>query len=95
MNLATFKFIILQGEELVKFLHMIFEALFMILDKKDQDFGEVVFDCIVFIICTLADHKFEHFRPVLDNYITSTFFHYFIFNDKEELLFSAFKTFEP
>ena len=59
---------------MVKFLHMIFEALFMILDKKDQDFGEVVFDCIVFIICTLADHKFEHFRPVLDNYITSTFF---------------------
>ena len=55
----------------MKFLHMIFEALFMILDKKDQDFGEVVFDCIVFIICTLADHKFEHFRPVLDNYITS------------------------
>ncbi|XP_063679023.1 dedicator of cytokinesis protein 3-like isoform X4 [Bolinopsis microptera] len=66
---------VIQGEELVKFLHMIFEALFMILDKKDQDFGEVVFDCIVFIICTLADHKFEHFRPVLDNYITTYFFH--------------------
>ena len=85
MILATFKSSILQGEELVKFLHMIFEALFMILDKKDQDFGEVVFDCIVFIICTLADHKFEHFRPVLDNYITSTFFRYFILSVVYEL----------
>ena len=43
----------------------------MILDKKDTEYGDIVFNSIVFIICTLADHKFEHFRPVLDNFITS------------------------
>eukprot|EP00116_Pleurobrachia_bachei_P003538 sb/3463800/ len=59
----------IQGEELVKFLHPIFEELFTILDKKNTELGEIVFDCIVFIICTLADNKFEQFRPVLDNYI--------------------------
>ena len=54
---------------MVKFLQHIFESLFYILDEHGDKLGELVFNCIVQIICQLADHKFQHFRPVLDSYI--------------------------
>ncbi|CAB3976622.1 dedicator of cytokinesis 1 isoform X2 [Paramuricea clavata] len=62
-----------KGEEIVKFLQDIFDALFAILMESPDKYGKLVFDDLVFVINLLADKKYSHFRPVLDTYIADLF----------------------
>lgn len=63
------------GEEVVKFLQDILDALFTILmQNSDTDvYDNLVFECLVFLIGLISDRKYQHFRPVLDLYIQGNF----------------------
>ncbi|CAN7990561.1 unnamed protein product [Ixodes hexagonus] len=63
------------GEEVVKFLQDILDALFDILMKNSDSelYDNLVFEALVFIICLISDRKYLHFKPVLDLYIEETF----------------------
>ncbi|RWS31375.1 hypothetical protein B4U80_06775 [Leptotrombidium deliense] len=62
------------GEEIVKFLQDILDALFTVLVAKDsEEFNNLLFTALIFIIGLISDRKYEHFRPVLDAYITDNF----------------------
>ena len=63
------------GEEVVKFLQDVLDALFkiLILNSDSDVYDRSVFDCLVFIIGLVTDRKYEHFKPVLDAYIASDF----------------------
>ncbi|XP_028968827.1 dedicator of cytokinesis protein 1 [Galendromus occidentalis] len=63
------------GEEVVKFLQDILDALFTILmQNSDTDvYDNLVFECLVFLIGLISDRKYQHFRPVLDLYIQKNF----------------------
>ncbi|XP_050543349.1 dedicator of cytokinesis protein 1 isoform X2 [Daktulosphaira vitifoliae] len=63
------------GEEIVKFLQDVLDALFNILmHNSDSDlFDNMVFDCLLYIIGLVSDRKYQHFQPVLDLYIQESF----------------------
>uniref|UniRef100_T1IIV8 Dedicator of cytokinesis protein 1 n=1 Tax=Strigamia maritima TaxID=126957 RepID=T1IIV8_STRMM len=63
------------GEEVVKFLQDVLDALFNILMlNNDSDlYDNLVFEALVFIIGLISDRKYQHFKPVLDVYIKETF----------------------
>eukprot|EP00794_Sanderia_malayensis_P005649 gene5649-6345_t len=61
------------GEEIVKFLQDVFDALFAILMDNPEKYGELISDAVVFSIGLLADKKYHQFRPVLDTYIKNMF----------------------
>lgn len=63
------------GEEVVKFLQDILDALFDILMKNSDSelYDNLVFEVLIFIICLISDRKYQHFKPVLDLYIEETF----------------------
>ncbi|XP_039295839.1 dedicator of cytokinesis protein 1 [Nilaparvata lugens] len=63
------------GEEIVKFLQDVLDALFNILmQNPDSDtFDNMVFDCLLYIISLVSDLKYQHFQPVLDLYIKESF----------------------
>ena len=66
----------LGGEEVVKFLQDVLDALFAMFSTEDGNSNEhsgLVFHVFVSIISYLEDPKFEHFRPVMDAYITHHF----------------------
>nr|CAD7456332.1 unnamed protein product [Timema tahoe] len=63
------------GEEVVKFLQDVLDALFNILmQNSDSDlYDNMVFECLLYIIGLVSDRKYQHFQPVLDLYITESF----------------------
>ncbi|XP_060806900.1 dedicator of cytokinesis protein 1 [Amyelois transitella] len=69
------------GPELVKFLQDILDALFSILTEVEEDrksysddsYGVLVLDCLLCVISLVADHKYQHFQPVLHVYIDRSF----------------------
>ncbi|XP_025835960.1 dedicator of cytokinesis protein 1 [Agrilus planipennis] len=64
------------GEEVVKFLQDVLDALFNILmDNPDsKEYDAMVFECLLFIIGLVSnDWKYQHFEPVLDLYIKNSF----------------------
>jgi len=61
------------GEEIVKFLQDVFDALFAILMDDPERYGELISDAVVLCIGLLADKKYHQFRPVLDAYIKNMF----------------------
>ncbi|XP_053619382.1 dedicator of cytokinesis protein 1 isoform X3 [Plodia interpunctella] len=69
------------GPELVKFLQDILDALFSILTEVEEDrksysedsYGVLVLDCLLCVISLVADHKYQHFQPVLQLYIERSF----------------------
>ncbi|XP_078053338.1 dedicator of cytokinesis protein myoblast city isoform X1 [Augochlora pura] len=63
------------GEEVVKFLQDVLDALFNILmSNSDSDvYDDMVFECLLFIIGLVSDRKYQHFQPVLDLYISESF----------------------
>ncbi|XKL62442.1 hypothetical protein PGB90_002275 [Kerria lacca] len=66
----------LNGEELVKFLQDILDALFSMFSTEDgnsTDHSGLVFHVLASIFHLLYDSKFEHFRPVMDAYIKNHF----------------------
>jgi len=52
------------GEEVVKFLQDVLDALFniLMLNSDSNAFDKPVFDCLVFIVGLVTDRKFEHFK---------------------------------
>ncbi|XP_015607824.1 dedicator of cytokinesis protein 3 isoform X2 [Cephus cinctus] len=66
----------LGGEELVKFLQDILDALFSMFHTEDGNstaHSGLVFQVLVSIFSLLEDSKFEHFKPVMDAYISDHF----------------------
>ncbi|XP_059476423.1 dedicator of cytokinesis protein 3 isoform X1 [Neocloeon triangulifer] len=66
----------LNGEELVKFLQDVLDALFSMFSTEDGSstaHSYLVFHVLVSIFSLLEDTKFEHFKPVMDAYITGHF----------------------
>ncbi|BES96770.1 dedicator of cytokinesis [Nesidiocoris tenuis] len=66
----------LDGEELVKFLQDVLDALFSIFSTEDGNstpHSGLVFHVLVSIFNLLNDSKFEHFKPVMDAYIKDHF----------------------
>lgn len=64
------------GEEVVKFLQDILDALFNILmdNPKTDTYDTLVFECLLHIIGLVSnDWKYQHFEPVLDLYIKESF----------------------
>ncbi|XP_026730070.1 dedicator of cytokinesis protein 1 isoform X2 [Trichoplusia ni] len=69
------------SEELVKFLQDILDALFSILTQVEEDhegysdtsYGVLVLECLLRVISLVADHKYQHFQPVLHVYIDDSF----------------------
>ncbi|XP_017848453.1 dedicator of cytokinesis protein 1 isoform X2 [Drosophila busckii] len=63
------------GEEVVKFLQDILDALFNILVENDQPekYDQLVFMSIIHLIETVSDLKYQHFLTVLDVYIKDSF----------------------
>lgn len=63
------------GEEVVKFLQDVLDALFSILmhDADSNEYDQMVFECLLFIIGLVSDLKYQHFQPVLDLYIQESF----------------------
>ncbi|PNF19255.1 hypothetical protein B7P43_G08017, partial [Cryptotermes secundus] len=66
----------LNGEELVKFLQDVLDALFSMFSTEDGNsttHSGLVFHVLVSIFSLLEDSKFEHFKPVMDAYIKGHF----------------------
>ena len=66
----------LDGEEIVKFLQDVLDALFAMFSTEDGNstaHSGQVFHVLVSIISCLEDPKFEHFKPVMDAYISGHF----------------------
>ena len=66
----------LSGEEIVKFLQDILDALFAMFSTEDGNSTQhsgLVFHVLVSIISSLEDPKFEQFKPILDAYISHHF----------------------
>ncbi|XP_063896326.1 dedicator of cytokinesis protein 1 isoform X4 [Helicoverpa armigera] len=80
---ALSQLLVVPSEELVKFLQDILDALFSILtqvqeDHKDNEYtdnsyGVLVLECLLRVISLVADHKYQHFQPVLHVYIDDSF----------------------
>ncbi|KAI5714160.1 hypothetical protein M8J76_011912 [Diaphorina citri] len=64
----------LDGEEIVKFLQDVLDALFDILVQNNDDANDfLVFECLLYIIGLVLDRKYQHFQPVLDLYLEESF----------------------
>ncbi|XP_026677811.1 dedicator of cytokinesis protein 3 [Diaphorina citri] len=66
----------LEGQELVKFLQDILDALFSMFSTEDGNstmHSGLVFHVLTHIFSLLYDSKFEHFKPVMDAYIKNHF----------------------
>ncbi|XP_052010886.1 dedicator of cytokinesis protein 2-like isoform X2 [Xyrauchen texanus] len=72
-NLQELKLI--DGEEVVKFLQDILDALFNIMMEHSQtdDYDILVFDALIYSIGLIANRKFHHFNTVLEAYIKQHF----------------------
>ncbi|XP_075236477.1 dedicator of cytokinesis spg [Lycorma delicatula] len=66
----------LNGEELVKSLQDVLDALFSMFSTEEGNsttYSGLVFHVLVSILNLLNDSKFEHFKPVMDAYIKGHF----------------------
>ncbi|XP_046384567.1 dedicator of cytokinesis protein 1 isoform X4 [Ischnura elegans] len=72
---SLFTLMKVDGEEVVKFLQDVLDALFNILmQNSDSDlYDKMVFECLLFIIGLVSDRKYQHFQPILDLYIQESF----------------------
>lgn len=69
-------FLHVDGEEIVKFVQDILDALFNILmdDPYSDQYDFLVFECLLKLISLVTnDWKYLHFEPVLDLYIREGF----------------------
>ncbi|XP_013147963.1 PREDICTED: dedicator of cytokinesis protein 1-like [Papilio polytes] len=80
LRAALERLLLVPSEELVKFLQDILDALFAILTQveeegeySEQSYGVLVLECLLRVISLVADHKYQHFQPVLHVYIDESF----------------------
>ncbi|KAK2163113.1 hypothetical protein LSH36_85g03072 [Paralvinella palmiformis] len=74
----------LDGEEIVKYLQDIMDALFNMFSFDDANKipqSQSVFKALVYIFNILYDPKFEHFQPVMDAYISGHFSAVLVYKD--------------
>ncbi|KAJ6638701.1 Dedicator of cytokinesis protein 1 [Pseudolycoriella hygida] len=66
---------VVKAEEVVKYLQDILDALFNILVQNDDPpkFDNLVFKCLLRLIETVSEIKYQHFQSVLDLYINEIF----------------------
>ncbi|XP_062554821.1 dedicator of cytokinesis protein 1 isoform X3 [Armigeres subalbatus] len=64
-----------KGEEVVKFLQDILDALFniLVLNEDAVKYDNLVFKCLLRLIEIVYDLKYQHFQSVLDLYINESF----------------------
>ncbi|XP_055631515.1 dedicator of cytokinesis protein 1 isoform X1 [Toxorhynchites rutilus septentrionalis] len=64
-----------KGEEVVKFLQDILDALFniLVLNEDPPKYDNLVFKCLLRLIEIVYDLKYQHFQSVLDLYINESF----------------------
>ncbi|XP_021694044.1 dedicator of cytokinesis protein 1 isoform X4 [Aedes aegypti] len=64
-----------KGEEVVKFLQDILDALFniLVLNEDAAKYDNLVFKCLLRLIEIVYDLKYQHFQSVLDLYINESF----------------------
>ncbi|XP_053682558.1 dedicator of cytokinesis protein 1 isoform X2 [Sabethes cyaneus] len=64
-----------KGEEVVKFLQDILDALFniLVLNEDPAKYDNLVFRCLLRLIEIVYDLKYQHFQSVLDLYINESF----------------------
>lgn len=64
-----------RGEEVVKFLQDVLDALFNILMQNSESdrYDSQIFNCLLYVIMLVSDRKYQHFQPVLDLYIKESF----------------------
>ena len=43
------------------------------MEKDTEEFDDLIFEALVFIVGLISDIKYQHFRPVLDAYIKENF----------------------
>ncbi|VDP21738.1 unnamed protein product [Soboliphyme baturini] len=60
------------GEEIVKFLQHILDALFSVLINTN-DYDQLVFDALVYVIGLVGERRYHNFKPVMDTYLHSHF----------------------
>ncbi|CAH2059709.1 unnamed protein product, partial [Iphiclides podalirius] len=78
---ALERLLLVPSEELVKFLQDILDALFSILTQVEEEqegysersYGVLVLECLLRVVSLVADHKYQHFLPVLHVYIDTSF----------------------
>lgn len=66
----------LSGEEIVKYLRDILDALFAMFLSENGESNEIsgcAFIVLMNIFALIENAKYEHFKPVLDNYIEKHF----------------------
>lgn len=66
----------LDGQEIVKYLRDILDALFTMFTMENGNRlpqADLVFQALVYIFELLEDSKYEHFKPVMDTYIANHF----------------------
>ncbi|XP_011679069.1 dedicator of cytokinesis protein 4 isoform X5 [Strongylocentrotus purpuratus] len=61
------------GQDIVRVLQDILDALFSILDERSDEYGRQIFECLVHIISVLGEQRFKSFTTVLDTYIDNHF----------------------
>ncbi|KAI8499441.1 Dedicator of cytokinesis protein 2 [Branchiostoma belcheri] len=85
--LSLMKVCEVSGEEVVKFLQDVLDALFNILmENQDSDlYDNLVFDALIGVIGLIADRKFHQFHPVLDTYIREHFSATLAYNQSDGL----------
>lgn len=64
-----------RGEEVVKFLQDVLDALFSILmhNSHSDRYDASIFNCLLYVVMLVSDRKYQHFQPVLDLYIQESF----------------------
>ncbi|CAB3995598.1 dedicator of cytokinesis 1-like, partial [Paramuricea clavata] len=62
-----------RGDEIMKFLQDILDALFAILNEDTETSGMLVFNNLIFIINLLLETKYQQFQAVLNTYISHHF----------------------
>ena len=66
----------LSGDEIVKFLQDVLDVMFAMFlsdEGESNDVSGSVFVALVNIFSLLEDPKYEHFKPVMDQYIDNHF----------------------
>ncbi|XP_074646963.1 dedicator of cytokinesis protein 3-like isoform X4 [Tubulanus polymorphus] len=80
IEINIMKLMKVNGDEIVKFLHDILDALFVIASAESPPI-KLVFHALVCICQHLRNPKFEHFKPVMDNYIQEAFSAAMVYHD--------------
>lgn len=73
---ALKKFLLIKGDEVVKFLQDILDTLFdtfTLYSTSEDDYSALIFKVLVHIFLLLEEPEYQNFKPVLDTYVSNHF----------------------